>query len=664
MVLLAEGRGGRFTDNGRRHPDLPPQRRGTRPARRVPPRGARTTRNWATRCPAACRSPPQYFTVEAVAALAAAARRPVDFRTRRLAADRQGAHRRPLPAAVPAHPERTLGSFSDLESILATERVTGDAFRCRCAGGSEAGGPVRSPRHRPAACPAGTSARQRDLTDAVVDYIGADLRRRADPYFSADAAVFDALLTVYGVLAVCPHPGMIGPADRIRFVEGEFHGFFSFLASGPPPRRLAELLALHRAGLVEFAGPELRGRGRPTDGSRVGPRPPRGRFTARALVDARLPRPDVRAATDPVIRGLLAAGELAAEDLATPTGRPLAGRPVAGRCELPRGPRRPVRPSTPVPAGSIGLRLGGSAGFSRPGFNGAGFRQNDAVARQILRTAAAANPPAVPITSPTPQPIEGDTTMPVEFLGIAGTNPASEVTPRPGGSLDLDYTRRLARAHEDNGWDRILFAYHSGSPDPAQVAAYVAGHTERIKLVLAHRPNVSVAHLRRQDLRHPGPHLRRPVRGAFHHRRVHRRPGRRGRLPGQGHPIRTDPRVHPDREAGLDLDRAVRLRRRALSAPRISARTSSRCSSRGRGSPSAVRRRRPTRSAPPSPTSTRSGASRWPAPASRSRPSTRPRPRPGERAPATADRLPPDHRPDRGTGLGEGRDDPRADQGV
>jgi alkanesulfonate monooxygenase len=81
--------------------------------------------------------------------------------------------------------------------------------------------------------------------------------------------------------------------------------------------------------------------------------------------------------------------------------------------------------------------------------------------------------------------------MPVEFLGIAGVNPASEVTPRRGGVLDLEYTRRLARAHEDNGWDRILFAYHSGSPDPAQVAAYVAGHTERINLVIAHRPNVS-----------------------------------------------------------------------------------------------------------------------------------------------------------------------------
>ncbi|QNE19086.1 LLM class flavin-dependent oxidoreductase [Kribbella qitaiheensis] len=81
--------------------------------------------------------------------------------------------------------------------------------------------------------------------------------------------------------------------------------------------------------------------------------------------------------------------------------------------------------------------------------------------------------------------------MPVEFLGIARTNPASEVTPRPGGPLDLEYTARLARAHEDNGWDRILFAYHSGSPDPSQVAAYVAGKTERINLVVAHRPNVA-----------------------------------------------------------------------------------------------------------------------------------------------------------------------------
>ncbi|WP_323100128.1 LLM class flavin-dependent oxidoreductase [Intrasporangium sp. YIM S08009] len=81
--------------------------------------------------------------------------------------------------------------------------------------------------------------------------------------------------------------------------------------------------------------------------------------------------------------------------------------------------------------------------------------------------------------------------MSVEFLGIAATNDGTETTARSGGALDLAYTTRLARAHEDNGWDRILFAYHSGSPDPAQVAAHVAATTERLNLVVAHRPNTA-----------------------------------------------------------------------------------------------------------------------------------------------------------------------------
>ena len=118
--------------------------------------------------------------------------------------------------------------------------------------------------------------------------------------------------------------------------------------------------------------------------------------------------------------------------------------------------------------------------------------------------------------------------MPVEFLGIAGTNNASEVTSRSGGSLDLDYTRRLARAHEDNGWDRILFAYHSGSPDPAAVAAYVAGQTERINLVLAQRPNVSVPTYAAKTFATLDHISERSVRGALHHRRLDRGPGRRG----------------------------------------------------------------------------------------------------------------------------------------
>ncbi|MFI8420434.1 LLM class flavin-dependent oxidoreductase [Streptomyces sp. NPDC085479] len=81
--------------------------------------------------------------------------------------------------------------------------------------------------------------------------------------------------------------------------------------------------------------------------------------------------------------------------------------------------------------------------------------------------------------------------MPVEFLGIAATNDGSETTSRSGAAFDKEYTLRLARAHEDQGWDRVLFAYGSGSPDPAPAAAYVASRTERLRILLAHRPNVS-----------------------------------------------------------------------------------------------------------------------------------------------------------------------------
>ncbi|WP_157247527.1 LLM class flavin-dependent oxidoreductase [Nonomuraea typhae] len=81
--------------------------------------------------------------------------------------------------------------------------------------------------------------------------------------------------------------------------------------------------------------------------------------------------------------------------------------------------------------------------------------------------------------------------MPVEFLGMGGTNARSETDPLTGPVVDKEYTLRLARAHEDNGWDRVLFGYSSASPDGDQVAAYVAAHTERLQLLLAHRPGVT-----------------------------------------------------------------------------------------------------------------------------------------------------------------------------
>ena len=81
--------------------------------------------------------------------------------------------------------------------------------------------------------------------------------------------------------------------------------------------------------------------------------------------------------------------------------------------------------------------------------------------------------------------------MPVEFLGIGATNDGTETHARSGAAFDAEYTVALAKAHEDNGWDRVLTAYGSGSADPAQAAALIACRTERLQLLLAHRPNVA-----------------------------------------------------------------------------------------------------------------------------------------------------------------------------
>ncbi|TQS40606.1 LLM class flavin-dependent oxidoreductase [Cryptosporangium phraense] len=81
--------------------------------------------------------------------------------------------------------------------------------------------------------------------------------------------------------------------------------------------------------------------------------------------------------------------------------------------------------------------------------------------------------------------------MPVEFLGIGATNDGSETHPRSGPVFDKQYTLEAARAHEDSGWDRVLYAYGSSSPDPGQAAAFVASKLDRLQLLLAHRPNVS-----------------------------------------------------------------------------------------------------------------------------------------------------------------------------
>ncbi|CAL9317930.1 FAD/NAD(P)-binding protein [Streptomyces sp. SudanB182_2057] len=197
--------------------------------------------------------------------------------------------------------------------------------------------------------------------DGLRAYIEADLRRRHDPAHSPDLAVFLGLLSVYGQLV------------RLGGVEPWWHGFFSYLASGPPGPRLRQMLALSRAGLLRFVGAGMTVTAEDGVFRAASPTVPGFSVTARALVEARLPEPAVGRTRDGLLRALRADGAAETPDGLLRTdprdGRILdtAGRPHPRRFAL--GPYTDVR--TP-------------GAFTRPRTGGPAFRQNDATARAVL----------------------------------------------------------------------------------------------------------------------------------------------------------------------------------------------------------------------------------------------------------------------------------------
>ncbi|KAA9161057.1 adenylate cyclase [Amycolatopsis acidicola] len=212
------------------------------------------------------------------------------------------------------------------------------------------------------------------------EYIEADLARRANPAFSADLGAFMALLSVYGRLPGLVATGRLDPRSQVSDLDGWFHGFFSYFASGPPPRRLDELLALEQAGVVSFLGADMDVTledGRFVGSSASHP----GKVGATTLIEARLPAASLSRASDGLLRQLLETGQLAEELVrGIPSGR-IHTRVADGRVVRPDG--------TPQPRWfSLGPHTSArSAGaFTRPRTNAVSFRQNDATAREILRT--------------------------------------------------------------------------------------------------------------------------------------------------------------------------------------------------------------------------------------------------------------------------------------
>jgi uncharacterized NAD(P)/FAD-binding protein YdhS len=214
-------------------------------------------------------------------------------------------------------------------------------------------------------------------------YIEADLGRRSDPAYSADLGAFNALLVCFGQLGRIVASGQLALGSRRADVDGWWRGFFSYFASGPPGHRMQELLALSRAGVVDFLGAgmwvEATSSGRFHAGSPSSP----AVFDADGLIEARLPSPSLSRTRNALLRRLHSRGEVVEEVLVDDHDRYNTGRLTVSAEGLriidQNGQAHPRR----VALGILTNRPAAGT-FSRPRTNAISFRQNDAVARSVL----------------------------------------------------------------------------------------------------------------------------------------------------------------------------------------------------------------------------------------------------------------------------------------
>ncbi|WP_284755281.1 FAD/NAD(P)-binding protein [Arthrobacter sp. efr-133-R2A-120] len=233
---------------------------------------------------------------------------------------------------------------------------------------------------------------------SVANYIERDLKLRTSPDHSETLALFTALLRVYMEL------GRLVPQERLnsrsqQAVHGWWHGFFSFVDSGPPPHRLREILALHRAGFLQFLGP----------GMWVRPDEASGRFVAgsfqspvvvdaAAYIEARLPSPSVARSANPALADLHDAGWGTEQSLLTSDGPHSTGKLLVSSSHEVLAADG-VRQAGLFAVGPWTSGWGAGA-FARPGTNAAPFRENDALARRLLAELAAPRPSTIHPTSP------------------------------------------------------------------------------------------------------------------------------------------------------------------------------------------------------------------------------------------------------------------------
>ncbi|GAA2142035.1 FAD/NAD(P)-binding protein [Streptomyces synnematoformans] len=230
-----------------------------------------------------------------------------------------------------------------------------------------------------------------EFRDWLLGHLADDVREAREGNVSGPLkAALDVLRDLRNeIRLVVDHGGLEGISYRDD-LQNWYTPLNAYLSIGPPASRIEETIALANAGVLEFMGPELRVRVDRTgpepafvaESNRVDGPPVR----AAALIEARLPEPDIRRTADPLLTHLLATGQCRPYRISSDSGPDV----VTGGLAVSERPYRlvdaagrthPRRFAYGVPTEAVHWVT--AAGI-RPGVNSVTLGDSDAIARAVL----------------------------------------------------------------------------------------------------------------------------------------------------------------------------------------------------------------------------------------------------------------------------------------
>ncbi|WP_335933195.1 FAD/NAD(P)-binding protein [Streptomyces sp. PTD5-9] len=243
--------------------------------------------------------------------------------------------------------------------------------------------------------PPGSPAGVASFNAWLLGHLARDAARAArgnvtDPVKSA----LDVLRDLRNEIRLVVDHGGIGGGSYRDDLDAWYTPMNAFLSIGPPARRVREAAALVEAGVLSLVGPGMAVAADPGTGrfavtsDLTGDRP----ILADALVEARLPEPDIRRTRDPLMGSMLARGQCRPYVIADPDG---PGHPTGGLAVSPSpyrvvdadGRPHPARFAYGVPTEHVHWVT--AAGI-RPGVDSVILGDSDAIARAALRVGAGA----------------------------------------------------------------------------------------------------------------------------------------------------------------------------------------------------------------------------------------------------------------------------------